>query len=72
MINSIIESIGVSLNAEFGDFLKTDISGKINSAYNTFRMTKTERKKSVMRLLKGFFCALNILLLPGIWCVAQK
>ena len=89
MINSIIEGISISLNAEFGDdyttytesveqglnepcfflfcinpqtgcFLENGISGKTNSAYNTFRLTKTGQRKNVMRLPKGFFLALNI------------
>lgn len=101
MINSIIESISISLNAEFGDeyttytesveqglnepcflrsaltpqtvyFLESGISGKTNSAYNTSPLIKTGQKKNVMQLPKGFFHALNISPLPGIWCVVRK
>lgn len=95
MINSIIASISISLNAEFGDeyttytesveqglkepcfflscinpqpgyFLENGISGRTNSAYNIFQAPKTGRRKSVMQLPKGFFCALNISLLAMI------
>ena len=101
MINSIIESISISLNAEFSDeyttytesveqglnepcffvfcinpqtgyFLGSGISGKTNSAYNTSPPIKTGRKKNVMQLPKGFFHALNISPLPGIWYGVQK
>ena len=98
MINSIIESISISLNAEFGDeyttYTESVEQGLNEPCFFVFCINPTDRVFLGKRYFRenqfclqyfpadkdrakeecnaGFFHALNISPLPGIWCGVQR